>query len=127
MRTYHRWLALVAGIVILWIAATGVVTQASRIYAAGEPRAPIAQGPTVQVPAAPRPPQTPLRKFTHFVTELHSGEAFGATGMWISLAAGLALIFFAVSGLYMYIELYRGRLVRARSGKPQSGGRYFWK
>jgi uncharacterized iron-regulated membrane protein len=123
MRTYHRWLALVAGIVILWIAATGVVTQASRIIAAGQPRPAAA----AQAPAAPRPPQTPLRKFTHFVTELHSGEAFGATGMWISLAAGLALIFLAVSGLYMYVELFRGRLVRARSGKPAPGGKWFWK
>jgi uncharacterized iron-regulated membrane protein len=123
MRTYHRWLALVAGVVILWIAATGVITQASRLYAAGEPR----PAPTAQATAAPRPPQSQLRKFTHFVTELHSGEAFGATGMWVSLAAGLALIFFAVSGLYMYVELYRGRLVRARSGKPAPGGKYFWK
>jgi uncharacterized iron-regulated membrane protein len=124
MRQYHRWLAILFGVFILWIAATGVVTQGARLYAKSERPAAAAPAPP---PAAARPPQTPLRKFTHFVTELHSGEEFGIAGQLVSLVAGLVLMFFAISGFWMYYELYRGRLVRARSGKPAPGGKWFWK
>lgn len=124
IRNLHRWLALVFGVFILWIATTGVLTQSARIIASSEPRpAP----PPAAATEAPRPPQTPLRAFIHTVTDLHSGEALGKTGQAISLVSGLALIFFAGSGLYMYVELYRGRMVRVRAGKRVPGGRWFWK
>jgi uncharacterized iron-regulated membrane protein len=124
IRNWHRWLAVVFGIFILWIATTGVLTQGARIIAASQPR-PAETAP--KAPEAPRPPQTPLRAFIHTVTDLHSGEALGKTGQAISLLSGLALIFFAGSGLYMYVELYRGRMVRIRAGKRVQGGRWFWK
>lgn len=105
MRKFHRWTAVVAGLFILWIAATGAVTQAARLYASSEPK----PAQVAPAPAAPRPPQSPTRQFIHFVTDLHSGEQFGVTGQIISLIAGLALIFFAFSGLWMYIQMYRRR------------------
>ena len=123
MRKFHRWLSVVVGIFILWIAVTGVVTQGARLYASGEQERAAAAGaaPVAQAPAAPRPPQTPLRKFTHFVTELHSGEEFGIAGQLVSMVAGLALIFFAVSGMWMYIQMYRRRA--HRHSHPR---RIFW-
>jgi len=36
----------------------------------------------------------------------------------VSILSGLSLFFFAVSGLWMYIQLWRGRLVRNGSRKP---------
>ena len=122
MRTYHRWLSVIFGLFILWIAATGVITQGARLYSASQPPpAASAPAPAARPPEAARPPQTPLRKFTHFVTELHSGEAFGAAGMWISLMVGIALLFFAFSGLWMYIQMYRRRSHRHSHPK-----RLFW-
>ena len=57
---------------------------------------------------------------------LHSGEQFGPVGTIISMLSGLALFFFAFSGLYLYIQMYRGRLVRTEAGKSVGGGRFFW-
>ncbi|WP_309610255.1 PepSY-associated TM helix domain-containing protein [Sphingomonas sp.] len=138
MRKYHRWLSVLFGLLILFIAVTGVVTQGARLYAIGEPeraRSTQASAPAARIgeaedtdeaeapkatPAA-RPPQSPLKQFIHFVTELHSGEEFGIVGQLVSLVSGLALIFFAFSGLWMYIQMFRRRSHRARHSK-----KIFW-
>ena len=122
MRKYHRWLATIAGIFILWTALTGVVTQASRLYASSEPRPAQAAPAAPTAPEAPRPPQSPARQFVHFVTDLHSGESFGLIGQLVSLVTGLALLFLAGSGLFMYIQMFRARGRKARPGQP----RWFW-
>ena len=131
MRKYHRWLSVIFGLFILFIAVTGVVTQGARLYASGEQEraraaqpfaaAPAATAPVAKAPEAPRPPQTPLKQFTHFVTELHSGEEFGLAGQLVSMVAGLALIFFAFSGMWMYIQMYR-----RRSHRHSHPRRIFW-
>ena len=124
MRKYHRWLSVIVGLFILWIAVTGVLTQGARLYASGEQERAAAAGtaPAVQAPAPEaRPPQTPLRQFTHFVTELHSGEEFGLAGQLISLVSGLALVFFAVSGMWMYVQMFTRR--GHRHSHPR---RLFW-
>ena len=61
-----------------------------------------------------------------FLHHIHSGEEFGPLGVIVSILSGLALIFFAISGLYLYIQMYRGRLVRTEAGKSVRGGRFFW-
>ena len=124
MRRYHRWLATIAGIFLLWISVTGVLTQAGRIYAGTQPK-PAAAAPAAGPEHAP-PPPSPTRKFVKFVTDLHSGESFGLTGQLVSLAAGLAMVFLAISGLTMYIQIWRGRLVRVEAGKTLRGGKWFW-
>ena len=48
---------------------------------------------------------------------LHSGEQFGPAGVIVSILSGLSLFFFAVSGLWMYVQLWRGRLVRSGDRK----------
>ena len=120
MRRYHRWLAPLFGLFILWIAATGAITGTARLLNAGEPR------PAASAPQSPRPPQSPARQFIHFVTELHSGEQFGRAGQIVSIASGLALLFFAISGLWMYLQMFRGRLVKANRGGATRGGKWFW-
>lgn len=74
----------------------------------------------------PKAKPTGARAWVGWLHHIHSGTEFGPAGVIISMLSGLALFFFAISGLWMYYELYRGRLVRARSGKPAPGGRFFW-
>jgi uncharacterized iron-regulated membrane protein len=75
----------------------------------------------------PKAPPTGARAWVGWLHHIHAGTEFGPVGVIISMMSGLALFFFAISGLWMYYELYRGRLMRARSGKPAPGGKYFWK
>ena len=128
LRRYHRWLATLLGIFVLWTAATGVTTQAARIYAGGEQRpapASPAASPAAEAPAAeaPRPPQSPARKFVKLVTDLHSGERFGLTGQLVSLVTGLAILFLAGPGLWMYIRMFRARAAKERAPSRK----WFWK
>jgi uncharacterized iron-regulated membrane protein len=119
-RRYHRWIATLIGVFILWTAGTGVITQITRITTAAERHAAAAPARPAQAPA---PPQSANRKFLKLVTDLHSGEQFGLTGQLVSLATGLALLFLAGSGLWMYVQMFRGRAARVRA----SGGKWFWK
>jgi uncharacterized iron-regulated membrane protein len=135
MRQYHRWLAVIFGIFLLWISATGVLSQIGSLVNQGgfkEESAPAAK------PALPpgfvcpetmtcRLKPAPAAWNVGFLHHIHSGEQFGPIGVIISIMSGLSLFFFAISGLWMYIELFRGRLTRTRSGKPVRGGKFFWK
>ncbi len=46
--------------------------------------------------------------------QIHRGDAFGVPGRFMSLFAGLSLIFLSISGAVMYIDLWRRR---RRGGK----------
>ena len=48
-----------------------------------------------------------------FLHHIHSGEQFGPAGVIVSMLSGVALIFFAFSGLWMYIQMFRRRARRA--------------
>ena len=52
--------------------------------------------------------------------QLHTGEMFGKWGKAYSIASGLALTFFCVSGLWMYVSMFRARM---RVGRKT----FFWK
>jgi hypothetical protein len=54
------------------------------------------------------------------IHHLHSGESFGPIGIFVSTLSGAALLFFAFSGLWMYIEMFR------RRNKAEKQG-LFWK
>ena len=136
MRKWHRWLSILAGVFILWISATGVLSQIVPIVQRGGfeggrdgPPPP----PAGAIPAGFKCPETmtcrPKAQGTSIVGtlhHLHSGEQFGPVGVVISTLSGLALFFFAFSGLWMYIQLWRGRLSVSRRGKKLRGGRFFW-
>jgi len=38
----------------------------------------------------------------------------------------LALALFSFSGLWLYIQMWRGRLSRVEQGKTVRGGKFFW-
>ena len=156
MRKLHRWLAILFGAFLLWISATGLLSQigslvnnggfeeqtasrgraqAAALAAAAVPPArahqhEAAAPPQFVCPAdmtcrpkrVPKPGDWDLSLLHH----LQSGEQFGPVGVILSMLSGLALFFFALSGLYMYIQMYRGRLARTEAGKSVRGGRLFW-
>ena len=136
MRKYHRWLATIFGIFLLWISATGVLSQiGSLVNKGGFAQAEAAQagpppGPagfTCPADMTCRPKPKPAAWNVGLLHHLHSGESFGPAGVIVSLLSGLALFFFAVSGLWMYVQIWRGRLVRRRAGKTLRGGTFFWR
>jgi uncharacterized iron-regulated membrane protein len=125
LRRYHRWIATLIGIFILWTATTGVLTQITRINTAAERGAAAAVARTAQAPA---PPLSPNRKFLKTITDLHSGEQFGLAGQLVSLVTGLAILFLAGSGLWMYIRMFRARAAKASSSNSRIGeSKWFWK
>jgi uncharacterized iron-regulated membrane protein len=56
-----------------------------------------------------------------FLHHIHSGEEFGPAGVILSMASGLALIFFAFSGLWMYIQMFA-----RRSHRKSHPRKVFW-
>ena len=121
MRKYHRWLSVLFGAFLLWIAVTGVLTQAAPLLAGDGQRPDKAQVSGGQMAGAPAGfvcPETmtcrPKNRgkagnLKGFLQHLHSGESFGPVGTAISVLSGLAMIFFAFSGLWMYIQMWRNR------------------
>jgi uncharacterized iron-regulated membrane protein len=159
LRRYHRWLALPFGLILLWVALTGIAMQALDIYdkglfpagdsprliaparahehdeaaeaaeAARAARAAAAKAPGASTAAAlaapvPRPPRSKAQILHSFLQHLHSGEWFGPFGTIIQTLAGLAMTFFTLSGMWMYLEMFRARgRNRAARGEPN---KLFW-
>ena len=158
MRKYHRWLSVLFGVVLLWIAVTGVMSQiaalvanggfeketaprgANQAAAAGSAVVPVARpregvvdaagppaaqlGPFVcpaDMTCRPKPAPDAARAWVGYLHHLHSGEEFGPAGVVISILSGLAMVFFAFSGLWMYIRMWSHR--RAKNHQPA----WFWK
>ena len=135
MRKWHRWVAVLFGVFLLWISATGVLSQVGSIANNGlfendrPPSAAPAGPPGFTCPDSMicRPkPTKPQAWNVGLLHHLHSGETFGPVGTIISILSGLSLFFFAFSGLWMYIQMWRGRLARTEQGKTVRGGRFFW-
>ncbi|QVM85106.1 PepSY-associated TM helix domain-containing protein [Novosphingobium decolorationis] len=129
MRKWHRWLSLFFGIFMLWIAVTGVLSQVAVLWPAGAP------DPAVEALATPpegfecpegwrcMPPRASggIRSMVGLFHHLHSGETFGAIGTVISVLSGLALVFFSISGIWLYVQMWRFRTKRKLTP------RWFWK
>ena len=153
MRRYHRWLSVLFGLFLLWIAVTGVMSQFAALVAnggfeketaergvrqataVGQAIVPaaraleddeVAQAPKAFVCPAdmtckPKAAPDPARAWVGYLHHLHSGEEFGPAGVIVSILSGLALVFFAFSGLWMYIRMWSHR--RSNNHKPG----WFWK
>ena len=124
MRKWHRWAAVTFGVFLLWISATGVLSQiGSLVNKGGFERAETAKpvmppGFICPETMTCRPKPAPTAWNVGLLHHLHSGESFGPVGVIISTLSGLSLFFFAISGLYMYVQLWRGRLARTGTRKP---------
>jgi uncharacterized iron-regulated membrane protein len=129
MRKWHRWLSIVFGGFLLWISATGVLSQVgslvnkASVQNSSQTAAPV--GFTCPETMICRPKPNPTAWNVGLLHHLHSGETFGPVGTAISILSGLSLFVFAFSGLWMYVQMYRGRLVRVTQGKRHSA-KFFW-
>lgn len=127
MRKWHRWLSVFFGIFMLFIAITGVLSHWAALWPVAETAsaAPAAPPAGFECPEGWRcmPPRAESgpRALVGFFHHLHSGEEFGPVGIAISILSGLALIFFSISGLWLYIRMWADRRKR---GAPD---RWFWK
>lgn len=133
MRKFHRWVSVFFGVFLLWIAVTGTLSQIVPLLSGGDGDRPKAQAVSGQADAKPaficppdyacRPKPKPgdPRALIGLLHHLHSGETFGPAGVVIATLSGFAMIFFSFSGLWMYIQMWRGRA--GRGLKPA----WFWK
>ena len=122
MRKWHRWLSVFFGAFLLWIAVTGVLSQVVPWFVSRPAPSAVAVPAGFLCPETmscrPRPSGPNIVGTLH---HLHSGESFGPLGVAIATLAGLAMVFFTVSGIWMYVQMWRNRA--ARSLKPG----WFWK
>ena len=159
MRRYHRWLSVLFGLLIIWIAATGLLSHGAALYRDAQPVAPLiptaqahegapmspaaatsASAPATSASATAAGPATPAAftcpatmtcrakpapdsasAWVSYFHHIHAGEEFGLIGTILSIASGFALLFFAFSGLWMYLQMYRRRSHRHSHPK-----RIFW-
>lgn len=132
MRKWHRWISVVFGVFLLWIAITGTLSQIVPLMSSGgegPPRAAQTQAGTPAKPAFVCPPdymcrprpKGGMRSMVGLLHHLHSGESFGPVGVLIGTLSGFAMIFFSFSGLWLYIQMWRNR--KDRNLKPG----LFWK
>jgi uncharacterized iron-regulated membrane protein len=133
VRKWHRWLAILSGVFLLWISVTGVLSQIGSLVNKGgftsEARAeapPAPPGFKCPETMSCRPKPKPGAWNVGLLHHLHSGETFGPVGTILSILSGLALAFFSFSGLWLYIQMWRGRLARVEQGKTVRGGKLFW-
>jgi uncharacterized iron-regulated membrane protein len=139
LRKWHRWLAVLFGVFLLWISVTGVLSQIGSLANRGgfETEASEARAKAAAKAATPpgficpdtmscRPKPKPTAWNVGLLHHLHSGESFGPAGTIVSMLSGLALMFFSFSGLWMYIQMWRGRIARVEQGKKVRGGKLFW-
>lgn len=121
MRKWHRWLVVAFGLFLLWIAITGVLSQVVPWFTPKAPAAATALPAGFVCPEGltcrPRSGSTLVGTLHH----LHSGESFGPLGIFIATLSGFAMVFFSLSGMWMYVQMWRNR--RQRNLKPG----WFWR
>ncbi|KIU29679.1 hypothetical protein [Sphingomonas melonis] len=100
MRRWHRLLAPWFALLLLLLAATGLATQATDLL----DHTP-ANAVSTDVPAAPSAMKSWNRWFKH----IHSGETLGPVGIALNIGGGVALLFFAGSGFWMYLTMWLNR------------------
>ena len=125
MRKWHRWLSLVFGVFALWITVTGALSQIVPLLAGeGPPPAAQAAKPAFTCPpdysCRPKPKPGDSRSIVGTLHHLHSGESFGPVGVAVLTLAGLAMVFFSFSGMWLYLSMWKNR--KARAQKPG----WFW-
>ena len=116
MRKWHRWLSLFFGVVLVWIAVTGALSQVVPLIERGGFEDEAAERAQAAPPAGFTCPDTmmcrpkrPGGSIVGLLHHLHSGESFGPVGIVLFTLAGFAMVFFSISGLWLYIQMWRFR------------------
>jgi uncharacterized iron-regulated membrane protein len=53
---------------------------------------------------------------SRLILDIHKGDILGRAGNWIGLLCGVALAFFAFSGLWVYLQMWRRRRASSMKG-----------
>ena len=115
MRLWHKRLAPWFAGFLLLIAGTGLGIEATDLLDQRPPTALTAVRPALASCNPEKPQRTELGKWNHWLKQVHSGEVAGPLGAALNLATGAALLFFAGSGLWMYLQMgLRRRRARLR-------------
>lgn len=120
MRRWHRLIAPWFAALLLILALTGVATQVTDLVdQASHSKATQTVDAKRASPAAPsRPERSAVGAWNHWIKKLHSGESLGPVGIALNLAGGLALLFFAGSGFWMYLSMAIRRARHRRARQP---------
>lgn len=130
MRKWHRWLSIFFALVMIWVAVTGILHYVGVWWPEGNPSPEVI---ALQTPPEGwecpegwrcRPPagsEGGIRSMVGLFHHLHSGEELGLAGEIIVMLSGFALVFFSLSGLWLYIGMWRERAARG------ARHRWFWK
>lgn len=129
MRKWHRWLSVFFAIIMIWVAVTGLLHYLAIWWPSA---APSAQALAAAAPPAgfvcpegwrcmPPPAGGGLMSMLGLFHHLHSGESLGLVGEIIVMLSGIALVFFSVSGVWVYVQMWRNRQDRGLKGGM------FWK
>lgn len=122
MRHWHRALAPWLALLLALISLTGLATQATDLLDSPARPAAVAMirpAPGRKPPSAKR---SAMGEWNHWLKKLHSGEALGPAGIALNLAGGFALVFFAVSGAWMYLSMWLKRRRGRRTRRNRSRG-----
>lgn len=115
MRQFHRWLGLITGFFFMFVALTGIGMETIKLFVPDAPKPAMSHGPGAAALAGP-----PRKMdFYHGLNHIHDGELAGPAGRIIVLMLGFALLFFSISGIWMYWKMLAAR---HRIGKKQ----LFW-
>ncbi|WP_287979603.1 PepSY domain-containing protein [Sphingomonas sp.] len=121
MRRWHRLLAPWFALLLLILAATGIATQLTSVFDTPAARPAPAASPLADTPASPpKKTRSALGSWNHWIKKIHSGEEFGPVGIALNLAGGAALLFFAGSGLWMYIDMWTRRRRSRRTRRDRA-------
>lgn len=112
MRKWHRIIAPYFALFLIVITVTGVAVQATDLLDTPKEagthvkagRASAAATMPQSRPAAEKG-ESAMHRWGHWLKKLHSGESLGPVGLAINILSGLALLFFATSGLWMYVQI----------------------
>lgn len=107
LRRLHRWVGIVLAVFIAGIALTGTVLQViMTVYGDTGP---------LQAPGEP----LWVVHLRDWAVTLHTGAFTGISGVYVGAFCALGLLFFTISGAWMYLALYRSRSAQGRSA-------WFW-
>jgi hypothetical protein len=127
LRKFHRWLATLAMLFLLYVSVTGTLLQFNEIQTGGGANLvrlgpPPGTGPAVPgaVSVTPFPPGRGPHTANAFLEDLHNGSVIGKAGRWIDLAVGIILIVLSVTGSVMFLQMLWLRRGRGRKS-------WFWK
>jgi hypothetical protein len=106
LRRWHRLIVPFFAAFLLIVAGTGIAIQVTDLADQPAQEAKPARVSTSPCQAKPaRPKRTPMGEWNHWFKKLHSGEIAGPAGTAIGIASGVALLFFAGSGFWMYLSM----------------------